>query len=298
MKIGFIGLGNMGEPFAEHLVNAGHELHFADIREAIVQRWERRGAKSWPNARDLCDHVETVLLSLPTPSVVEQVALGEQGIHLGSAVRRVVDLSTTGPLVTRFIAARLADRNITMADAPVSGGVAGARAATVTIMLSCGDADLELLRPILSVLGRIFHVGREPGLGQTAKILNNLLSAGALLLAGEATAMGVKAGLDPAVLIDIFNAGSGRSSATLDKYPKAILPGTFSLGFTNGLMLKDVNLCLQLADEMGLAMPTARSVRDQWLVAMRESGPDADFTTIVHKSERDAGVEVRAPRKA
>lgn len=290
---GFIGLGNMGDPFARHLSDAGYDLHVCEPREAVAEAWRGLGATVWQTPREVADAVETVFLSLPTPDIVEAVALGPDGLAGGTKVRRVVDLSTTGPDVARVVAQGLADKGVALIDAPVSGGVAGAKAGTVAIMLACGEAEKAAVEPMLRKLGRIYHVGDEPGLGQITKILNNLLSAGSLILAAEVAAMGAKAGLKPSVMIDVFNAGSGRSSATLDKYPKAILPGTFETGFTNGLMYKDVSLCLALAEQMGLQMPTARVVRDEWQAAMNEVGPDADFSTIVQMRERAAGVQVR-----
>jgi 3-hydroxyisobutyrate dehydrogenase-like beta-hydroxyacid dehydrogenase len=291
--VGFIGLGNMGEPFAQHLLDAGYPLHVLDVRADVVQRWVARGATSWPDPQSLASAVDVVFLSLPTPAIVETVALGERGLCEGSKIRHVVDLSTTGPDVVEKVAAALSERNVSLVDAPVSGGAAGARNASVAIMLACSPEDKAALTPMLEKLGRIYHVGHRPGLGQVMKLLNNLLSAGALLLSGEAAALGVKAGLDAATMIEVFNAGSGRNSATLDKYPKAILPGTFDMGFTNKLMYKDVSLCLLLAERMGLSIPTAKAICEEWYAAMTEVGPDADFTTIVRKSERLAGVEVR-----
>ncbi len=295
-NVGFIGLGNMGHFFAENLSKAGYALHIVDVREDVVRDWQTKGATAWPNAQALASAVDTIFLSLPTPPIVEEVVLGKQGACHGSKVRYIIDLSTTGPEVTRKLAAALKKQDITLIDAPVSGGVAGAKAATVAIMLACSDEERVVVTPMLQALGRIHYVGHEAGMGQVIKLLNNLMSAGSLLLAGEVAAMGAKAGLDPTVMIDVFNAGSGRSSATLDKYPKAILPGTFQLGFANRLMYKDVKLCLQLADAMGLTMPISQLIGQEWAAAMAETGADADFSTIVKKAERLAGVEVRATK--
>ena len=283
----------MGTPFAEHLLNAGYSLHVYDVRAEHAAALVARGARSHPDLASLAAASNTVFLSLPTPDIVEEVVLGSHGLVAGTGLRCVVDLSTTGPEVSRKIAAALGERNIAFIDAPVSGGLAGARTASVAIMVACGAAELAAVAPLLDKLGRLFHVGTQPGQGQIVKLLNNLLSAGSLLLAGEAAALGVKAGVDAEAMIAVFNAGSGRSSATLDKYPKAILPGTFSLGFTNKLMFKDVSLCLALADKMGLDLPTAAAVRDEWRAAMDETGADSDFSKIVLKAERQAGVTVR-----
>jgi 3-hydroxyisobutyrate dehydrogenase-like beta-hydroxyacid dehydrogenase len=293
--VGLIGLGNMGGPYARRIAAAGHALHVCDTRTEVLDHWRDAGATVHASPQDLGDAVETVLLSLPTPDVVKRVILGRAGIIMAKSVRRVVDLSTTGPDVVRALHAELGAAGVSFVDAPVSGGVAGAEAGKLAIMLACSDEDRAKVEDILSLLGQIYHVGTEPGLGQVAKVLNNLLSAGSLILSAEVAAMGVKAGLDPVAMIDVFNAGSGRNSATLDKYPRAILPGTFSTGFTNRLMYKDVQLCLALARQMELELPTAHVVAQEWLASMEEVGPEEDFSRIVQRRERIAGVQVRTP---
>jgi 3-hydroxyisobutyrate dehydrogenase len=225
---------------------------------------------------------------------VEQVALDASSAAGDRKLRCLIDLSTTGPAMARSLAQRLAEVGVVYIDAPVSGGVAGAVAGTVVIMLACSDEMARSFTPLLSLLGRVFHVGESAGQGQATKILNNMLSAGALVLSGEVAALGVKAGVDADTMIAVFNAGSGRNSATLDKYPKAILPGTFNLGFTNALMFKDIELCLQMAHDMGVAMPMGDEIRREWRAAMEVAGTEADFTTIVRRSECRAGVEVRS----
>ncbi|MPT49003.1 MAG: NAD(P)-dependent oxidoreductase [Sphingobium sp.] len=290
---GFIGLGNMGDPFCCHLRDAGYELHLCEVREDVARRWTDGGATLYATPKDLADAVDTVFLSLPTPDVVESVVLGQGGLLDGKRLKRVVDLSTTGPDMVEHLAKALREKGVSFIDAPVSGGVAGARAGTVAIMLACGDDERDSVADMLTTFGRIYHVGKVAGLGQVTKILNNLLSAGSLVLTAEVAAMGAKAGLEPKVMIDVFNAGSGRSSATLDKYVKAILPGTFQTGFTNRLMYKDVSLCLALAEKMGLEMPASEIIRDEWRAAMKEIGEEEDFSKIVLMRERAAGVEVR-----
>lgn len=292
--IGFIGLGNMGAAFATRLLMAGERLQICDLRAEAIARFTAQGAVACASPRAVAAAAEIVFMSLPTPAVVEQVALDAASAAGERKLRFLIDLSTTGPAMARTLAERLAKVGVVYVDAPVSGGVAGAVAGTVVIMLACGDEMAKSLTPLLSLLGRVFHVGTHAGQGQVTKLLNNVLSAGALLLSGEVTALGAKAGVDADTMIAVFNAGSGRNSATLDKYPKAILPGTFNLGFTNALMLKDVELCLQMARDMGVAMPLSDEIRREWRAATELSGAEADFTTIVRRSETRAGVEVRS----
>lgn len=294
--LGFIGLGRMGIPMARRLMEAGHALVVYDVQPEAVRRAEQLGAKPAASAREVGDRAETVLVSLPTPAIVEDVTTGPGGIAEGSAVRCIVDLSTTGATVSRRVAAALATKNIRHVDSPVSGGVGGAEKGTLAVMVSGPADEFERLKPVLSVFGKVFYVGEKAGLAQTMKLVNNLLSATALAASSEAMVMGVKAGLDPATMIDVINSGSGSNSATRDKFPKSILPGTFDYGFATELMYKDVRLCLSEADALDVPMPVASAVRQLWQLARARIGGDKDFTTIVQLIEEWSGVEVRAKR--
>ena len=160
-------------------------------------------------------------------------------------------------------------------------------------MVSCPIATLELIRPILEIFGKVFFLGEKPGLAQVAKLGNNLLAAAALVISSEALAMGVKAGLDPRVMIDIINAGSGRNSATQEKFPRAILPGTFDFGFATALSYKDVRLCVDEAEALGVPMVLGAAVRQMLAITNARFGPDSDFTSIARVIEEWAGVEIR-----
>jgi 3-hydroxyisobutyrate dehydrogenase-like beta-hydroxyacid dehydrogenase len=291
--LGFIGLGKMGAPMAGRLLDAGYALTVFDAREAALAPFVARGAKAAASPAAVASAVETVLVSLPTPDVVKEVALGSNGIASGTQAKTFVDLSTTGPRGAQDIAARLAEAGIAAVDAPVSGGVGGAQKGTLAVMAACKPALFQALKPILEVLGKVFYLGDKPGLGQTMKLANNLLSATAMAITSEAMVMGVKAGLDPRVMLDVINAGSGRNSASQDKFPKAILPRTFDFGFTTELMYKDVKLFMQEAEAMGLPMWVASAVRQLWFLTYSQIGPEKDFTTIVQCVEKWAGVEVK-----
>jgi hypothetical protein len=233
------------------------------------------------------------MASLPSLEAVLAVATGNGGVIEGSKVRRFVDLSTTGVSMARRIAAALAAKNIVQVDSPVSGGPGGAEKGTLAVMVSGPAAEVGLLRPVLAVFGNVFVIGDQPGMAQTMKLANNLLSATAMAATSEAIVMGVKAGLDPAVMIAVINAGSGLNTASRDKFPRAILPRTFNYGFTNGLMYKDLRLCLEEAAALGVPMRVGGMVRDMFELATAEHGANADFTTIVKSVEKPAGVEVR-----
>ncbi len=233
-----------------------------------------------------------MLASLPTPDIVEKVALGEGGVIHGTAVKTFVDLSTTGPRVAAAVAKGLAARDIVAVDAPVSGGVLGARNGTLSVMVSCPRPAFDALQPILACFGKLFFVGEGPGMAQTMKLVNNLLAACSLAITCEGMVMGVKAGLDPRIMIDVLNVSSGRSSATQDKFPRAVLPRTFDFGFATGLSHKDVRLCLDEAEALGVPMIVGSAVRQILAITSATFGPESDFTSMVKSIEQWAGVEV------
>lgn len=290
--IGFIGIGKMGLPMAGRLIDAGHGLVVHDARADATAPLVERGATLAGSAAEVASQVNTVLVSLPTPDIVEKVVLGEGGVAAGTAVRTVVDLSTTGPRVGAAIAAALAKRNMTFVDCPVSGGVGGAKAGTLAVMVSCPKATFERLEPMLKTIGKVFFIGETPGSAQMMKLVNNLMSAAAMAISAEAIVAGVKAGIDPAIMVDVINVSSGRNSATLEKFPRSILNRRFDYGFSTGLMFKDVRLCLEEAAELGLTLETGNAVRALWQKVMDEKGPDSDFTQIVEVVETAAGVTV------
>jgi hypothetical protein len=292
MDIGFIGLGNMGQPMARRLIEAGHKLVVYDTRNDAAAPLVALGAQLGSSPADVADRVETVMASLPSLAISEKVALGEGGVINGKRVKRFIDLSTTGSRVAAKIAAALAKKNIVQIDSPVSGGVGGAKKGTLAVMVSGPPADIDVVKDALSVFGRVFVIGEKPGMAQTMKLANNFLSATAMAATSEAVAMGVKAGLDPAVMIDVINAGSGRTTASDQKFPQSILPRTFDYGFGTALMLKDVRLCAEEAKGLGTPNNVMSTVLDQWEATNKEYGGDSDFTMIVQMIEKRAGVTI------
>jgi 3-hydroxyisobutyrate dehydrogenase-like beta-hydroxyacid dehydrogenase len=296
MDIGFIGLGNMGFPMVRRLLEAGHRVVVFDTRKEPVEKAVQLGAEAAQSVREVADRAETVMASLPTPDVVLAVATGKGGLIEGNRVRRFVDLSTTGSVMAQRIFDTLKEREIVQIDSPVSGGVAGAENGTLAVMVSGPRAEVEVVEPALKVIGKVFFVDERPGAGQTMKLCNNYLSAAAMAATSEAMVLGVKAGLDPRIMLDVINAGSGRNTATESKFPKMVVPRTFNLGFTNGLMAKDVGLALSEAKALGVPMDVADAVMRALKLACDEIGSDQDLTTIVQPIERRAGVEVRPPK--
>ena len=292
MEIGFIGVGNIGAPMARRLLEQGHDLVLFDIAEDAVAPLKAVGAQSVSSPREVANRAETVLVSLPTPQVSLRVATGPGGVAEGTKVRRLVDLSTVGATTAQSIRSQLEQRGIAYIDSPVSGGVTGARNGSLALMVSGPAADVDAVIGVLEALGRPFRLGENAGAGQTMKLINNMLAATALAATAEAVVMGVKAGLDPAVMIDTLNADSGANTATRDKFPRAVLPRTFDYGFATGLMVKDVRLYLDEARALGLSTEVAEAIGRIWEHTVAEMGPQSDFTSVIEPIERAAGVVV------
>jgi 3-hydroxyisobutyrate dehydrogenase-like beta-hydroxyacid dehydrogenase len=282
----------MGGRLAKRLIDAGYKLTIFDTSESVVRTFVDMGAVFALSAAAVASACEVVITCLPTPQIVQKVALGPGGVVEGSRVKILVDMSTTGATYAKRIAEGVASKGIVAVDAPISGGLVGAERGTLAVMASCSDEVLARIRPMLEVFGKIFHVGREPGMGQTMKLLNNLLSATAMAIASEAVVMGVKAGLDAQQIMDVINAGTGRNSATADKIPRCVLPRKFNTGFSIELLNKDVRLCLEEADALGVPMLVGTAVRQLLAVTMASEGPNADMTETVKPLERWAGVTV------
>jgi 3-hydroxyisobutyrate dehydrogenase-like beta-hydroxyacid dehydrogenase len=291
--LGFIGLGLIGAPMARRLLDHGYQLAVFDVREEALAPFRERGALVMASPAEVASNAEIVLVSLPTPAIVRAVALGADGIAAGSRVRVYIDLSTTGRATARDVAAGLAAAGIEALDSPVSGGIGGAERGALAMLVGGSGAVLERCRPILSTLGNIFHVGDAPGDGQMMKLVNNMLSATTLAATAEAVVVGVKAGLDPARLIEALNGGSGRTSASTDKFPRSVLNGTFAYGFKTGLMTKDLKLYLEEAEALGGALWMVSATNAVWNFHQAQNGPDSDNTEIVRLYEKWLGVECR-----
>ena len=292
IKLGFVGVGKMGEPMAGRLIDAGYDLVIHDTDLAATRRLTALGATAADSPRSVADSAEIVIVSLPSPQILEQVSLGENGAIHGKAMRILIDISTTGPRVASNIAAALEKEGKAMIDSPVSGGLKGARNGTLAGMNSGPRSAYDEVTPVLEIFGKLFYMGETPGSAQTMKLANNLLAASALAASCEAVVMGVKAGLDPKVMLDVINAGSGRNSATEDKFPKSVLPRTFDFGFATGLSFKDVRLCVDEAEAMGVPMVVGSAVRQMLSMTNQVYGAESDFTSMVKIVEGWAHVEV------
>jgi 3-hydroxyisobutyrate dehydrogenase-like beta-hydroxyacid dehydrogenase len=185
----------------------------------------------------------------------------------------------------------LSAHSVASFDAPVSGGIRGAELGSLAIMVGGPEALYEDLRPILDRIGTPFFMGETPGAGQVAKLANNLLSLAAIAVTAEAMTLAIKAGLDPARMIEVLNAGTGANSATRDKWPRAVLPRTFDFGFSAQLSLKDTRLALEEAQAMGVPLPTGERLAALLERTLATYGDAADFTEMAKVVEADAGLD-------
>lgn len=290
MQIGLIGVGNIGVHFATRLVGAGHELYVYDLNAEAVQRVVDLGAKRLGSAQEVASTVEAVLLCLPMPDIVAAVA---EQVAAGSKVRLVVDLSTTGPSVTKKVESILSQRNIAFVGAPVSGGTANAAKGSLAIMAGGPEEAFREIEEILQILGKnIFYLGADPSLGQTMKIINNTLYATSLVASSEALVYGVKAGLDPQTMLDVINVSSGRSFATLERIPQCVLDRSFPLRFTTSLLHKDVKMCLDEAEKLGVPMLVNPAARQFLAFSISQGQGDQDNAAVIKHIEQWAGVEL------
>jgi 3-hydroxyisobutyrate dehydrogenase-like beta-hydroxyacid dehydrogenase len=290
--IGFVGIGMMGLPITTRLLAAGYDVVAYDMRKEAVDSIIAKGAQAASSPADVASKSETVLVSLPMPDIVKDVAFGKNGVASGNRRRVFVDLSTTGPRVAEGISREFSNHGVVAIDAPVSGGVSGAEKGTLAVMVSGPKAECDKLRPVFDIIGKYFWVGDKPGQGQMMKLMNNLLSATAMAATAEAIVLGVKAGLDPTIMCEVINAGSGMNTATRDKFPKAVIPRTFDVGFATGLMTKDVMLALAEADHHKMPMGIGNAVKATWLQTLAKEGAASDMSRIVEMMEETAGVTV------
>lgn len=292
--LGFIGLGSMGSAMAPRLIAAGHAVIAYDTSDSAVAAFVDTGGNGAASAAAVAEAADIVFISLPTPQIVHAVALS---LAPGKP-RIIVDLSTTGPRMSIAIADTLAQNGIQWVDAPVSGGRGGALAGKLSLMVACPLATWNEVEPLLATFGKTFHVGEKAGQAQTMKLVNNALSVAALAATCEGMAMGVKAGLDPQIMLDVLNASSGRNSATTDKMPRAVLPRTFDFGFATQLSLKDMRLCLDEAEAMGVPMMMGTTARTMLNITQARFGGESDFTSMAKVVEQWAGVEIGSAGKA
>jgi 3-hydroxyisobutyrate dehydrogenase-like beta-hydroxyacid dehydrogenase len=286
--VGFLGLGRMGAPMAANLVGHVEHLLVHDVSPSAVEALVARGANAAGSAGALGARCDVVFMSLPTPPIVRAAAAE---VLMGGAPRILCDLSTSGPKLAQQLHDLAEPKGVASFDAPVSGGIRGAEQGTLAIMVGGPEVLWPELEPLLAHIGKPFYMGATPGAGQVTKLANNLLSLAAIATTAEAMTLGIKAGLDPARMIEVLNAGTGANSATRDKWPRAVLPRTFDFGFSAQLSLKDTRLALAEAQAMGVPLPTGERLAALLDRVLATYGDDADFTEMAKVVESDAGLD-------
>lgn len=287
--IGFIGVGHMGGAMAQRLIDGGFDVIACDTDPARMQAMAALGADTARDPRDVADRAEIIFACLPSREASRAVGSAVAG---GKALKVYIETSTIGEATLSAIAKELQDRGIAVLDMPVSGGPLWAREGRLTgILAGPAEARNRAAAPLNCVAGKLIVVGGTPGQGQIAKIVNNMLSLSGMMIASEAIVAGVKAGINADKLIEVINSGTGRNSATVDKFPKSVLPRKFEYGGPISLGIKDLALYLELGS--GAETPLGHVVTDLWQVITDEVGENADLTEMVRYFEKRAGVEVR-----
>lgn len=286
----FIGAGNMGGPMASHLADAGISLAVADLSERALAPFAARGLPTATSGAELPGDV--VVTILPTDRHVHDALLGSGGALTSRKRQAVIEMTSAAPTATKRLAALLASRDVALIDAPVSGGVAGAKNATLTTMVGGDERLFERFRPLLSLMCKnLRHVG-PVGAGHTLKALNNFLSGTSLWATCEALLIGAKAGLDPKTMVDVIKTSSGQTNALDTKIVKSVLPRTFDYGFSMRLISKDVSIAARLARELDVPAPVLAQVEEHWMLAKQKLGDDADFSAVMRLLEEWADFEL------
>jgi 2-hydroxy-3-oxopropionate reductase len=297
MEAGYLGVGAMGQPMAQKLLDAGHRLTIRDINQAAMQPLLERQARRATSPKDLADRCEIVFVSLPTLAAFREVAFGAEGLDKGSAMKLLVNTCTIGVPFVKEIEQAMAARGVTVVDCPISGGPAGARAGTLSVMVSGDPAAIEMVRPLISLWGSTLTIaGDKPGAAQVLKLTNNILFAVSLAAASEAFVMGAKGGLDPEVMVKAINAGSGHNGATQTVIPTAVLDRSFGYGAALHILMKDIDLAIAQGEALGVPMWVCQAARLVYKHAMFEGAADSDISTLVHHVERGAGFEIPKTR--
>ena len=262
MRIGYLGVGNMGLPMAGKLLDAGHELWIYDVREEAMRPLIERQARRASSPKQLSDNCETVVISLPTLAVFRQALAGAEGLLAGKALKTLINTCTVGGPFVREVEALCAANGVTVIDVPISGGVEGAKAGTLAVMVSGDPATVAALMPLFRLWGTtVVIAGHKPGAAQIMKLTNNILCAVAFVATSEAMTMSGKAGIPAETMLQVLNNGTGRNFATMRLFPEAVLPGTFNFGATIEILMKDVDLAIAQGEELGVPMWVCQAVR-------------------------------------
>jgi 3-hydroxyisobutyrate dehydrogenase-like beta-hydroxyacid dehydrogenase len=290
MQVGYLGVGNMGQPMAVKLLDGGHNLVVFDISEAAMEPLLLRQARRAGSPKEIGDLSEIAVVSLPTLAAFREAVLGPEGLAAGGVVKLLLNTCTVGVPFLREVEAAVAPRGIAIVDCPISGGPAGALAGTLSVMVSGDPAAVERVRPLISLWGQTLTIaGDRPGAAQVLKLTNNILFAVSLAATAEAFVMGAKGGLDPDVMVSAINAGSGRNGATQTVIPNAVLDRSFDYGAALHILMKDIDLAIAQGEELGVPMWVCQAARLVYKHAMFAGAANDDISTLVRHVEQGAG---------
>jgi len=296
MKIGFIGIGQMGKHMSRNLQAAGYSLMVNDLHKELASHLLEKGAEWASTPRAVAESCRIVISCLPSPQIVEQVVYGENGLKFGWKKGDVyIDMSTNSPSTIRRIAEDARVMGVTVMDAPVSGGTKGADMGTLTIMVGGDSTALEKVKKVLESMGKkIFHVG-DAGCGNVAKLVNNMIGLACGSITAEGFVLGVKAGIAPSVLYEIIKVSTG-NNWNLQQYPNTVFKGNFEPGFKVSLAYKDIGLALALGDECGVPLPVGKAVAKDLEEAMTAGLADKGVDSVIINLEKTTGVQVRTSK--
>ena len=262
MRIGYLGVGNMGQPMAGKLIDGGHELWVCDVRAEAMGPLLERQARPAASPKELADACDTVVVSLPALEIFRAALSGPDGLLWGRALKTLVNTCTVGVSFVGEVAEACAPAGVTLIDAPISGGPAGARAGTLAVMVSGNAAKVAELMPVFRLWGpTVVVAGEKPGAAQVMKLTNNIVFVAALIATSEAMTMATKAGIAPDAMLQILNNGTGRNFATTTMFPNAVIPGTFDFGATIDILMKDVDLAIEQGEALGVPMWVCQAAR-------------------------------------
>ena len=291
--IGYLGLGNMGQPMAHRLMDAGNNIAVYDISEKAIKPLVERQASPANSPKDLADKSEIVICSLPSNQIIKEAVLGKDGLVHGKKIRVYVNACTTGSTFAKEISDALAEKGIATLEAPISGGPPGARAGTLSVMVSGPKNTYEELIPYFKAYGeKLVYCGEKPGLAQVLKLANNILVGTFVAVTSEALAMGVKAGLEPDIMLEAIQAGTGRNAATDLVIPENVLSRSFDFGATIEILLKDVNLALEEGENQGVPQFVCQQTRQMLLLAAHKGWRQKDLSEWSKLVEEWAGVKI------
>jgi len=297
MKIGFIGIGQMGRHMSRRILEAGYGVVVHDLNKEAATPLINSGAEWADSPAAAAKACRVVITSLPKPQDVEQVVYGKNGLMQAWRPGDIyIDMSTNSPSLMRRIAADAATKGVSVLDAPVSGGVKGAEAGTLTIIVGGEATALEKVRKVLEAMGqKIFPVG-PVGCGSVVKLVNNLISLICNSASAEGFALGVRAGIDPAMLLEIIKVSTGDNWCAR-QYPNTVFKGDFEPGFKISLAYKDINLALELGKENGVPLPVGAAVRKDLEDTIAAGFQDKGVDAVILTREKAAGVKVRSTKK-